>query len=311
MDINTFKGAVVTSMGRGGLILQKNSPEILLTLGIFGVLYATYMASKATYLKADEILEEAEDQLKKIQKVKENTELDKYSDEDFKKDIGIVYVKTGVSFIKLYGPSIAVMFGSIGCILSARHIMHSRNLAIMSAYNLIQGSYAAYRQRVVEDHGLETDRKYRLGLREEIVTDSETDPETGKKSKKKSTVLKFDPNWVSDYARFFDESSAEWKKTPQHNMFFLKTQQNHLNDKFKIRGHMFLNEVYDALDIPRTEAGTMVGWLYDPKDEGLGDNYIDFGLYDSNNTSSRDYVNGYARGILLDFNVDGLIYNKI
>ena len=39
-----------------------------------------------------------------------------------------------------------------------------------------------------------------------------------------------------------------------------------------------------------------------------GDNYIDFGLY-SDNLSYSDYVNGFDQAILLDFNVDGNIWD--
>lgn len=35
------------------------------------------------------------------------------------------------------------------------------------------------------------------------------------------------------------------------------------------------------------------------------DNFIDFGVFDGDRPRARDFVNGYERSILLDFNVDG------
>ena len=69
-----------------------------------------------------------------------------------------------------------------------------------------------------------------------------------------------------------------------------------------------MNEVYDMLGIPRTKAGQIVGWIYDEECPN-GDNVIDFGIYESNK-ATRDFVNGYERTILLDFNVDGPILDK-
>jgi hypothetical protein len=74
----------------------------------------------------------------------------------------------------------------------------------------------------------------------------------------------------------------------------------------RVRGHVFLNEVYDALGIERTKAGSVVGWVMG---EGRA-NSIDFGLYDGRERA-RAFVNGYERTIILDFNVDGVIYDLI
>ena len=63
------------------------------------------------------------------------------------------------------------------------------------------------------------------------------------------------------------------------------------------------------LGIPATRAGQQVGWIYDKNDPNK-DNFVDFGIYDTNRPSNRDFVNGYERTILLDFNVDGNILNE-
>ena len=114
----------------------------------------------------------------------------------------------------------------------------------------------------------------------------------------------------SQYARFFDDSCIGWTKDSEHNMNFLKAQQNYCNIKLKSKGHLFLNEVYDILGFPRTVAGTKVGWVYD-EDYPIGDNFVDFGLFDTNDERNSDFINGYRNTAILDFNVDGDILNYI
>ena len=93
-------------------------------------------------------------------------------------------------------------------------------------------------------------------------------------------------------------------------MTFLKRQQNFANEKLQTNGFLFLNDVYEMIGIPKTKAGQIVGWIYDEKNP-VGDNFVDFGIYDVNNEAKRDFVNGYERSILLDFNVDGNIWDKM
>lgn len=114
----------------------------------------------------------------------------------------------------------------------------------------------------------------------------------------------------SQYARVFDDSCVGWTKDPEYNMTFLKTQQNYCNFKLRAKRHLFLNEVYDILGIPRTVAGTKVGWVYD-EENPIGDNFVDFGIFDTNDERNSDFINGFKNTAILDFNVDGDILNYI
>jgi hypothetical protein len=106
---------------------------------------------------------------------------------------------------------------------------------------------------------------------------------------------------VSMYAKFFDETCMGWTKDAEANKFFLLCQQNYANDKLKKYGWLVLNEIYDMLGMPRTKAGQCVGWYYD-EDNPVGDNYVDFGIFEDHNIS---FINGIENKALLDFNVDG------
>lgn len=306
MNFGNIKNSLTVAFGRGGLLLKKHSPEILMVTGVVGIVASTVMACKAT-LRVNEVLDEAKEKLNKVANAVVNLPEDKYSSEDAMKDKTIIQVQTAVEFAKLYGPAILVGVASIGCILGAHGIMKKRNLALVAAYKAIEKSFKDYRKRVIEEFGEEKDRLLKNGIVQTKVSVMEID-ENGKTKKSQKIVESMDPNGLSQYARFFDESSINWDKSSEHNLMFLKCQQNYANDLLRSRGHIFLNEVYDLLGIPRSQAGAIVGWT---KDVAFGDGFVDFGIFDVNNGAARDFVNGYERAILLDFNVDGVVYDMI
>ena len=287
--------------------VKKHSPEILLFAGLTGMVTATVMACKAT-TKASTILEKTQAELDAIKDVAENPEMaEKYTAEDAKKDKTIVYTHAVVDLAKLYGPAVIAGAASITCILASHNIINKRCTALSAAYTAVSNSYNGYRGRVIERFGEELDRELRHGIKAQEIEERITDPETGEETVVKSTVNVVDPNHISEYARFFDDGCKGWVKDANHNFVFLKQTQSYFNDLLQSRGHVYLNEVYDSLGIPRTKAGQVVGWVYDDSPNPVGDNFIDFGIFDQDNERKRLFVNGHERVILLDFNVDGNI----
>lgn len=130
--------------------------------------------------------------------------------------------------------------------------------------------------------------------------------------KKRDELKKKNLSEFSQYARVFDDECFGWTKDPKCNIVFLVNQQNYFNDLLRTKGHVFLNEVYDALGIPRTSTGKRVGWIYDTEQPN-GDNYVDFGIFDIYELGGNniEFINGYTPDVILDFNVDGEIIDKI
>lgn len=287
------------------LKIKKYSPEILLTVGIIGTVTSTIIACKKT-LKVHEILDEKKENCDAVHKCLEEKR-DDYTQQDANKDLTVIYAQTGMKLVKLYAPAIALGVISIGSIISGHKILKKRNVALAAAYAIIDKSFKRYRQNVIDEYGQGVDQAMRFGLKSKEI---KVKDENGKT--KKEVVSEIDnENFVySDYARFFDAASTSFEKDPEYNLMFLRRQQDYANELLKSRGHLFLNEVYDLLDIPRTKAGQIVGWIYDPKNNTKGDNYVDFGIY-KNNSAHRRFVNGLEYNILLDFNVDGVIYDLI
>ena len=287
--------------------VEKHSPEILMGVGVVGVVATTVTACRAT-MKLNYILDECAETREKIKSVQENPAYeDRYSDEDAQKDLTINYVQTGVKIAKLYAPSVALGVLSIGCLVGSHSVMQKRNAALSAAYLTVDKSFKEYKQRVIDRVGEEVEKEIRYGIKAEEVVETVTD-EDGNETTVTETVKMMDPNLYSDYARFFDEASPYWQKDPEYNLVFLKAQQQYANDLLRAKGRLFLNDVYDMLGIEKTKAGQIVGWVYDPKNPN-GDNFVDFGIYDMSKERVRAFVNGYEATILLDFNVDGNIWD--
>lgn len=284
--------------------LKKHSPEILVVAGIAGTVVSAVLACKAT-TKVAEILDETKGTLDTIHEGMETGAINgqEYTTEDGKKDTVVVYAQTGMKLAKLYAPAIILGTLSITSILASNNILRKRNVALGAAYAAIDKSFKEYRGRVIERFGEQVDTELKYGIKAKKFEEIEVDPETGKEKKVKKTVMVADPNLQSDYAVYFDNKSRNYETNPDYNRMFLKAQQAFANDKLQTRGHLFLNEVLDDLDLPRTPAGQIVGWTKDGPD-----GYVNFRIVEV----ERETEDGrHEPALLLDFNVEGNIWEKM
>lgn len=318
--LNNLVPTITRTIFRTGLILSKHYPTIAITAGIGGGILASVLACKAT-LKVEKVLNDHKDMMSIIdqtwEKVKEgDIPLDDYSEEEDKKKAQLITtVNTAKNLVTLYGPSLIVGGISVALLINGHKVLTGRNVALMSAFKLADEAFKRYRSRVVDEYGEKIDYAFKNNLKVVNVNEKEINEKGEEVETTKEILVAEKPNEYSQYARFFDESCDQFKKNPEYNLMFLRNQQNYFNDLLRIRGNVFLNEVYDALGIPRTQAGAIVGWVSKPKNKNsnnnIRDNYIDFGIFNSHKSGARDFVNGYEPVILLDFNVDGAIYNLI
>ena len=283
---------------------KKHSPEILVVAGIAGTVVSAVLACKAT-TKVAEILDETKGTLDTIHEGMETGAINgqEYTTEDGKKDTVVVYAQTGMKLAKLYAPAIILGTLSITSILASNNILRKRNVALGAAYAAIDKSFKEYRGRVIERFGEQVDTELKYGIKAKKFEEIEVNPETGKEKKVKKTVMVADPNLQSDYAVYFDSKSRNYETNPDYNRMFLKAQQAFANDKLQTRGHLFLNEVLDDLDLPRTPAGQIVGWTKDGPD-----GYVNFRIVEV----ERETEDGrHEPTLLLDFNVEGNIWEKM
>lgn len=300
---------VTRSLNKVKFGVKKHSPEILIVTGVAGVIASAVMACKAT----TKIGKVADDHKKQINEVHDSLERgytksgETYNEEDSKKDLTIIYAQTCLKYAKLYAPAVILGTLSLTAIISSNNILRKRNVALAAAYTAVDKSFKEYRGRVVERFGKDIDRELRYNIKAKEIEETVVD-ENGEEKKVKKTIEVADPNSYSDYAKIFDESCVGWTKSPEYNLMFLKQQQAHANRLLQQNGILFLNDVYEMLGFQKTQAGQVVGWIYD-EEHPIGDNFVDFGIYNLYSEKARDFVNGYERSIVLDFNVDGNVWS--
>ena len=283
--------SITRPIGRHILVAQKNSPQVMFIGGIIGVTASTVMACRAT-LKLSEELEKMKSEVDSV-KALGDPEINYPPDSG--KMVTRVYLKNAAKVARLYAPAAIVGVGSIGLLTGSHVTLKRRNAGLTAAYAAVAKAYDEYRERIKEEVGEEKEIDLYHGATVEKVKGPD-----GKMIEVRST----DPNKLSVYSRFFDDSSRNWEKNPEMNKMFVQVQQTYANDLLRARGHIFLNEVYDMLGLERSQAGQVVGWVIGDE----GDNYVDFGIHNARNSN---FVNGIERVALLDFNADGVIYDKI
>lgn len=282
---------------------KKHSPEILVIGGIVGGVVSAVMACKAT-TKAQDILSETHYKVSQVHAVlddPENTE-DRYSEQDSRKELALIYAQTGLELARTYAPSVLLGTASIVSILGGHKILRGRNVALAAAYATIDQSFEEYRGRVVEKFGETVDKELRYNLKAQKITETEVDPETGKRKKvKKEILVPAGDGTYSGYARSFEPGCEYWENDAQLNKAFLMAQEEFANQKLRSQGYLFLSDVYKALGFRDDRASHCVGWTFD-EENPKGDNYVSFGFRDN-----LSFMEGFEKNVILDFNVDGPI----
>lgn len=306
--------------------VKEHSPEILLVTGTISILTGTVLACKAT-IKAKEILEAEggfKEDLAAIKKARELFDEEKYTKQEYAKDLTGTYTRVVMSMAKLYLPAAVLVGLGIGAMFASNEILRERCASLAAAYVTLDNMFKRYRKNVVEKYGPEVDEELRYGVKREKIEVEETDPKTGEVKKVKKDFKIVDVNGtkyqVSDYARFFDDETAPTvfekdafgKPDNQYNMYILNAIQSQANIRLRKQGYLFLNDVYDMLGIERSIAGQQVGWIFDREkerkgEEQVGDGVVDFGLKRFN----QRVLDGVEDVILLDFNVDGPVLGRL
>lgn len=310
MNKNAIATKISGTVSKIGFQLKKHSPEILVTAGIVGAVGSAVLACKAT-LKVNDVLDEAKTSIDKIHTATEKGVTEggqSYDIQDSKKDLALVYAQTGIKFAKLYGPAVILGGLSVTSILASHRIMRTRNAALAAAYATVDQAFRGYRGNVIERFGEKVDRELKYNIKAEEVEEIIVN-EKGKEKKVKKTVETIDVSkpLYSQYAMIFDETNPCWEKDSEYNKTFLIQQQEYWNWVLTTKKRVFLNEVLKSIGFEPTKAGQMVGWRKD----GDGDGYIDFGIFNMTNEKAVQFVNGHERSIILDFNVDGNIWEDM
>ena len=301
MKINTK--TLRKSFKKAQLTVRKHSPEILMVAGVIGTVAGAVMACKET-LELEDVLDECKQE--KMELEEQYAMCEEYSEDALKKDQVKLTIKQAAKIVKLYAPSVIMEVTSIGVIFASNDIMRKRNASMAAAYATLNSMYKRYRQNVIESYGEEVDKDMRFGVKHEKVTEIDED---GNKVKIDARIVDLDNTAlaISDYSRFFQAGCKGFDASSgRYNLLYLKGIQAMFNNKLIADGYVMLNDVYRELGFDTIPEGWSIGWVYDEANP-IGDNYIDFGLYEARNKNQRA-VNDWEPVILMDFNVDGNLY---
>lgn len=308
-----FLNVVKSGVGTVKNVTAEHSPQILLVTGIASIVGGMILTIKNN-TKASDILvdrREAIDGLTELSE--ENKEI--YTDEKLSSDIRKVNMSTTIGLVKTYAPGVLLAgLGIVEIILSNREMSH-RYKDMASYAGSLAASFAAYRQRAKEIYGDDADDRIMYGIERKKVSVSEVDPETGEvKTKKEEVDIATNPFGVSRYAIYFDQdTTTEWDPNMDVNLGYVNGCMQQANDRLqypyntKHKKIVLLNEVYEMLGFPQTLEGSKVGWSLDSKN---GDHQIIFNVQE---VAREDFEGSdtYHRCLLIDFNVDGPVTDKM
>lgn len=307
MNIKSIGKAIRKTSKKGMLSLKKHSPEILMVAGIAGTVVGTVIACKAT-TKLDPIMEDLEEKREEIKAVVEDENDEELVVEGQKKELAIAYAETGVEIVKVYAPAAIIITLSLSSILASCSILRKRNLALMTAYATLNKTFSDYRERVTNRYGKDIEEEIRYGITRKKITEEVIDENGKKKNVKKEVEISTVDAGNSTIFEFSKDTTTHFDTVMDYNRQFLSARQALANDMLIANGYLFLNEVLDLLDLDRTADGFMLGWIFDPNNNEIGDNEVLFRAKESFKEVEDIEGNPVLVPIInLDFNYDGVI----
>lgn len=307
MNIKSIGNAIRKTSKKGMLSLKKHSPEILMVVGVAGTVAGTVVACKAT-TKLEPIINEFEEKREEIKAIVEDENGEELTNENRNKELAIAYAETGVEVIKTYTPAAIIMTLSLSSILASCSILRKRNLALMTAYATLNKTFSDYRERVANKYGNDAEEEIRYGIEKRKITEEIIDENGKKKNVKKEVEVSTVDASNNTIFEFSKDTTTHFDSVMDYNRQFLSARQSLANDMLVANGYLFLNEVLDLLDLDRTADGFMLGWIFDPNDNEVGDNEVLFRAKESFKEVEDIEGNPVLVPIInLDFNYDGVI----
>lgn len=304
MDFKVYR-EVAKATYKGVLTLEKAAPELCLVAGIGCIIGGSVMLVKAA-MKLEEVSEDIECDIKgikhDIEHMREHAGDPNYCQIDpipTEMDLVKEYGKAALRYFNLFAPAVGLQMVGIGLVISGQEIYKSRYLGAVAAYNAASEYAKRLEEKLQEmmDNPEETVKKKKEYEKRQKEEGKDEVPFS-------ETLHEIIPD---QYSRFFDSTSDKWNPDPGMSYLYIRSQEMYFNDRLLIRGYVTLNEVYEAMGFDPTPYGQFVGWIRKPDRV----NRVDMGVFNSQSEASRRFVNGLENVVLLNFNVDGIIYDKI
>ena len=284
---------VTQLIGKVKLGAKRNAPEILLGGAFLTGTASIVLASRAT-LKAKDIKNTLEGNKMALEF---NLNAGSITENEAKASIRKIYMKYALDLTKEYAIPAGLYAATVAMVFSSYKIQKNRQVALATALAACTTAYNTLLDKLKNGAAMGLTAKEVLeGVEGREVVDQETG---------EVTIEKVQGEPVNGlYQVRFDRYATAWEKDKFQNETTLRSEENWANDRLRLQGYVFLNDIYDRLGIPRTKVGQIVGWTLN----GDGDGFIDFGIKDC---AEYEDIRYDSNAFDLNFNVDGNILDKI
>lgn len=272
--------------------VKAHESEIMFAGGVASFTGCIVTSCEAT-LKIDSVLDECDVILDNAK----NAEYDSKNERG--KELTKAYAVCVGKIAKLYAKPAFLGMTSIACFTRSNQVLNNKVNTLLGAYVALNEKYDSYREEVAEEFGKDKEEDIYSKVRKTSVSDEIL--EDGEKYASDDAKLMEQFGYrCGKYSKFFDETSYAFESDAEYNRFFILAQQTYMNNELNRKGYLRLNEVYKALGMEETASGSKAGWVINESDDETA--FVDFGMFVPNK-ANRDFINGYERAILLDFNV--------
>lgn len=201
--------------------VSKYSPELLIGVGIFGMLTTTVMAVKATpkaIRLIDEAKEEKGEELSKLEVVKASA---------------VVYI-----------PPVVTAVASTACIIGASKINYKRNAALATAYAISEAALTEYKDKVIETIGEKKELEIQNAIDKDRIDRNPVSQNEVFLTEKGNTLC-------------FDLTSGRYFRS---DIDKIKNAIQDLNFQMMDDMWVSLNDFYSAIGLRETSIGDELGW---------------------------------------------------
>lgn len=153
---------------RLGKVAADNSPAILTSIGVTGVVASAYLAAKGAFKAADIITEAAEEKKNKPRPIVKDDEGNVLAEPSGERELDhLSFEEKFLLTWKCYIPAASCVILSATAMICANRISDRRAAAMASAYSVVRESYSEYRAKNTEKIG----KKKEQEVRDEIAQD--------------------------------------------------------------------------------------------------------------------------------------------
>ena len=307
---NKLATSIVKTYHKVKFKAAKRSPEILLIMAGIGAVGSAVGACFATKKTCDVLaVSNADNEILEI-RASEATNI--AVREEMQRAIKKNKTMTRLEVVSYYLPPVIGMALSLLAGYGSHHVISKRYAGAVAYAATINEAFEQYRKRVIENFGDETDKKlfYNAGFND---VEEEVLNEDGITEKISTKVGYSESENFPGYTVVFDEENPNGRNGIEYSKMFVQCVHTCAENRLQSDEYLFLSDVLEQLGYDRKKhkdlykIAQVVGWwLKDEKSDG----HIDFQPLEMVRPTG-DPDNPYEKYLLLTFNVDGNIWEKM